>query len=142
MVFAPPSLMRALNRRYRKKDTPTDVLSFGLSPLERRRVFGTGRGMLGEIFIAPSIAKKDSRNRGIAFHQQLIPSTSRMARRTMEVKGKSRKLKQRRDAERVEALILLLVHGIVHILGYEHDGAASARRMERLEKRILRKISS
>ena len=31
----------------------------------------------------------------------------------------------------------LVVHGVLHLLGYEHDSPAAARRMEGLERRVL-----
>jgi len=34
----------------------------------------------------------------------------------------------------------LVVHGALHLRGYEHDDNASARRMERAEVRILRRL--
>lgn len=34
----------------------------------------------------------------------------------------------------------LVVHGTLHLLGYEHDQGAAARRMEALEKKILRRL--
>lgn len=36
---------------------------------------------------------------------------------------------------------ILLIHGILHLLGYDHEqGEREAQRMERLEKRLLAKI--
>lgn len=34
----------------------------------------------------------------------------------------------------------LVVHGVLHLLGHDHDRAADARTMERAEKRILRRL--
>jgi probable rRNA maturation factor len=31
----------------------------------------------------------------------------------------------------------MVVHGVLHLLGYDHDRPAAARRMETLETRIL-----
>jgi probable rRNA maturation factor len=31
----------------------------------------------------------------------------------------------------------LIVHGVLHLLGYDHERAADARRMEALERKIL-----
>lgn len=49
IVFTNAAQMRRLNRAYRKKDTPTDILSFPLSKSE------------GEIFIAPSVAQREAK---------------------------------------------------------------------------------
>ena len=34
----------------------------------------------------------------------------------------------------------LVVHGVLHLRGYEHDDKASARRMEAREMRVLRRL--
>ena len=34
----------------------------------------------------------------------------------------------------------LVVHGVLHLLGFDHDDEASARRMERLESAAMRKL--
>lgn len=34
----------------------------------------------------------------------------------------------------------LVVHGVLHLLGFEHDAPAAARRMEGLERRILARL--
>ena len=46
--------VRALNRQYRKKDTPTDVLSF---PAQER-------GFLGDVVIASGVAARQAREAG------------------------------------------------------------------------------
>lgn len=36
---------------------------------------------------------------------------------------------------------ILLIHGILHLLGYDHEqGEREARRMERLERKLLKKL--
>ena len=34
----------------------------------------------------------------------------------------------------------LVVHGVLHLLGFDHDDEASARRMERLESAAMREL--
>ncbi len=34
----------------------------------------------------------------------------------------------------------LIVHGVLHLLGHDHQNAGAARRMERMEKRALDRI--
>ena len=74
--------MRALNRRWRKKDKPTDVLSFPLAP-------PGGTGPLGDVVISLDTARRQAADGGWSL-----------------------KLELRR----------LLAHGIVHCLGYDHEG--------------------
>ena len=44
----------------------------------------------------------------------------------------------RKNPERAAPLLL---HGILHLSGYDHDKSADAERMERLERRILREMA-
>jgi probable rRNA maturation factor len=95
--------MRELNRRYRRKDQTTDVLSFAF--LEGPSFGAVQRHMLGDIVIS-------------------IPTAARQAKAADET------LQQSVDR--------LLVHGLLHLLGYDHEkGAQGARSMQRAEKRLL-----
>ena len=95
--------MRKLNAKYRKKDYPTDVLSFpieGVVPEEAR--------LLGDVIISVEKAAEQAKARGHSSEQELIT---------------------------------LLIHGVVHLLGYDHERSArDARAMGRLEKRIYRQL--
>src|ERR1043165_1969214 len=95
--------MRKLNAKYRKKDYPTDVLSFpveGIMPEETR--------LLGDVIISVDKAIEQARARGRSSEQELIT---------------------------------LLIHGVVHLLGSDHERSArDARAMGRLEKRIYRQL--
>jgi probable rRNA maturation factor len=95
------SAVRRLNRDFRGKDKPTNVLSFpsGDSPAPR----GAPK-MLGDVVIA-----------------------YRTVMREAAAQGKSAR----------DHLLHLVVHGVLHLLGYDHERSAAARRMETLETRIL-----
>ncbi|MGB9893377.1 MAG: rRNA maturation RNase YbeY, partial [Candidatus Saccharicenans sp.] len=54
-----PVAIRALNKKYRHKDQPTDVLSFSL--WEKGP---DGKFYLGDIIICPEVAKKQARKQG------------------------------------------------------------------------------
>lgn len=54
VAIVPDSRVRRLNRQYRRKDAPTDVLSF---PSEER-------GYLGDIVIAAGVARRQARDAG------------------------------------------------------------------------------
>lgn len=95
--------MRGLNARYRKKDYPTDVLSF---PVEGGAP-GVG-ALLGDVIISVEKAREQARERG------------------------------RTEAEEI---VTLLIHGIVHLLGYDHERSArDARAMKRQEDKIRRAL--
>jgi probable rRNA maturation factor len=107
IVFVSPSRMRGLNRRYRRIDRSTDVLSFPMfgSPGEfpKKEAF-----LLGDIVIDPSRAWRDAEDEGLS----------------MRVKFR-----------------WLIAHGLLHMLGYDHEGSARAeRRMRKKERELLNRL--
>lgn len=94
--------MAELNEKYRGKEGPTDVLSFGCDdpcPVE-----GDEPVTLGDVVIAPAVAIAQAEEYG----------------HTVE-----------------EELNLLLVHGILHLLGYDHEEDDAAAAMQAREREIL-----
>jgi len=95
--------IRKLNAKYRRKDYPTDVLSFPAAnglPINVQ--------LLGDVVISVEKAEEQAKQRG----------------RTVN-----------------EETATLLIHGILHLLGYDHERSAKAARvMGRLEKRIYRTL--
>jgi len=94
--------MTELNTRYRGKEGPTDVLSFGCDdpcPVESDEPV-----TLGDVVIAPEIALAQAQEYG----------------HTVE-----------------EELNLLLVHGILHLLGYDHEEDDAAAAMQQRERDLL-----
>ncbi|OQA53204.1 MAG: Endoribonuclease YbeY [candidate division WS2 bacterium ADurb.Bin280] len=59
--------MRSLNKKFMKKDYPTDVLSF---PLEK--IPGEDAQNIGTIFVCNDIIKKQSSERGISYNEELV----------------------------------------------------------------------
>ena len=101
VVFVGDARMKSLNKRWRKIDSTTDVLSF--SYLGEKN-FGVG-DPIGEIVISLSRARAQAHKFGNTF------------------------------SEEVERL---LVHGLLHILGYDHEKSKKeAAKMFRLEDGIL-----
>jgi probable rRNA maturation factor len=66
LSFVGPGRIRALNKRYLKKDRPTDVLSF---PLGEKAA--DGRYYLGDIVIAPEKARRQGRDRGHSLEREM-----------------------------------------------------------------------
>lgn len=90
--------VRALNRRYRRKDQTTDVLAFPA---------GDGAaGLLGDILIATGVAQRQAREAGHTYQTELR---------------------------------VLALHGLLHLLGYDHHRPAERQRMARAEARLRRK---
>src|SRR5437764_11406131 len=56
--------VRALNRKYRKKDKTTDVLSFATEDLSRRSAGGAEADYLGDVVIAERVATRQARDAG------------------------------------------------------------------------------
>ena len=95
--------IRALNRAYRGKDRPTDVLSFPGDPLPSTVSIVPDR-FLGEIVIARGVARRQARD---ARHSELTE------------------------------LRVLALHGLLHLLGYDHE--RDGGEMRRAERRLRRK---
>ncbi|MFZ5618742.1 MAG: rRNA maturation RNase YbeY [Pseudomonadota bacterium] len=96
LLLADDAALQDLNRRFRDKDEPTNVLSFPA---------GEGaEGFLGDIAIAFETCRREAEEQGIAFRDHAAH---------------------------------LIVHGLLHLVGWDHEADDEADRMERLETRIL-----
>ena len=103
LVLIGNSEMRKLNAKYRRKDYPTDVLSF---PMEDAGM--PAARLLGDVIISVEKAREQAKQRGRTPDQELAT---------------------------------LLIHGLVHLLGYDHERSAKdARAMKRLEDKIYRQL--
>ncbi len=97
VVLADDAFVRGLNRDYRGKDKPTNVLSFpGDIP------------HLGDIVLARETIEREAKEQGKTFRDHAAH---------------------------------LLVHGTLHLLGYDHMKAKEAEIMEALEIKILNKLA-
>jgi probable rRNA maturation factor len=104
---------RRLNARYRGKDRPTNVLSFPPPPLPARLVAAATSG-----------GGQDSRPLGdLVICAQVVRA---------EARAQSKPLKAH--------WAHLVVHGALHLIGYDHQRAAQAQRMERREIAVLRRL--
>ena len=102
---------RKLNARYRGKDYATNVLSFPASPLA-----------------APPVAASASDDAAQPLGDLVIcPPVLR-----------AEALEQRKALRAHWAH--LVVHGSLHLIGYDHERDADARRMERREIAVLRRL--
>jgi probable rRNA maturation factor len=90
--------VQALNKRDRRKDKPTNVLSYPSGE----------KSFLGDIVLARQTVWREARE------QKKTPA---------------------------DHLAHLVVHGTLHLLGWDHETSdADAERMEALERRILKKL--
>ena len=110
--------IRKLNRQYRGKDYATDVLSFPAEDF-RLKPEATDAG-----FVASAFRRKSAEPR---FYGDLVIAT-----------GAARR--QAREAGHAYAteLRVLALHGLLHLLGYDHDDRDDRGRMARAEARLRR----
>ena len=88
--------VRALNREFRGKDAPTNVLSFP--------AIENPEGFIGDVALAYETCAREADEQGkpLAHHLQH-----------------------------------LVAHGVLHLVGYDHESDAEAQAMEALEREIL-----
>lgn len=109
IVLADDNFVQTLNRNYRGKDQPTNVLSFAALDDEGPATPDTGEPIeLGDIIIAleTTLAEAEENNKQPADH-----------------------------------LSHLVVHGILHLLGYDHIEDDEAKIMEDAERTILASLN-
>lgn len=96
LLLADDGALHQLNRDFRGKDKPTDVLSFPSLPMDRP--------FLGDIAVAWGVSATDA-----------------------EIQGK----------KLADHLVHLLIHGYLHLLGFDHETDEEASEMEALEIKAL-----
>ncbi len=115
LILIGDARMAALNKAYRGIAHPTDVLAFPAEEAGQPAVQGGGRA-------APVAAGPDGGYLGD------LAISLETARRQAARRG--------HPLEREAAL--LVIHGILHLVGYDHRTPAQRRRMWRLQARLLR----
>jgi probable rRNA maturation factor len=105
IVLTDDSAIQTLNRDWRGKNAPTNVLSFpaaapGKSP--------SAPPYIGDIIIAYQTVAREAVAEGKPFNHHLAH---------------------------------LAVHGFLHLLGYDHENDRDAQKMERLERKILKRLA-
>ena len=110
--------VRTLNRMYRGIDRPTDVLSFPSASPQRTPRHESGRAQSASVSAVSSAVS--------VFLGDIVIARG-VARRQARAAG---------HAEATELKVLAL-HGLLHLLGYDHERDNGA--MARLERRLRRK---
>jgi probable rRNA maturation factor len=96
-------VIRKLNREYRGKDQPTDVLSFDIGDgLDEGEPFG-------DVVISVETAQRQAREYQAPLHTELVR---------------------------------LLVHGMLHLCGYDHLERREAARMHGLTRRLVSRLTA
>jgi probable rRNA maturation factor len=100
LIFVDERRIRELNRAFKKKDCPTDVLGFEVSPPGRT-------GTFGDIFISLDAAKSNAASFGSYFEKEII---------------------------------LYMIHGLLHLAGYDDVRPKDRMRMRSKETELLDEI--
>ncbi|NDY73856.1 rRNA maturation RNase YbeY [Desulfobacter hydrogenophilus] len=105
IVITDDAQVRDLNRTYRGKDAPTNVLSF---PMQEGEFSDITPGLLGDVVISLDTAQTEALSAGISTDERMSQ---------------------------------LLIHGILHLIGFDHElGESQAREMEEKSLELLRLI--
>ncbi len=98
LLFTGDKELRDLNKNFRNKDKPTDVLSFP-----------SDDSYLGDLAISVQTARRQAKEFEVSLQEELIR---------------------------------LIIHGILHLCGYDHVGVGKteAARMRRLERKYFKEV--
>jgi len=110
LLVTDDATVRELNKTYRGKNKTTDVLSFALE--------ADRRGNAAAGFVMPPGE--------IVYLGEVIVSYPKAAEQAVE---------RKHPVE--DELALLVVHGVLHLLGYDHDKPVREREMRSMERKVL-----
>lgn len=106
IVFASNKKIQSLNKKYRNKDKPTNVLSF--PAYDPKDIYPAGFNIpLGDIVLSLPTIKREAKEQGKTFDDHLRH---------------------------------LVIHGLLHLVGYDHENDKDAKKMETLEISILKQM--
>ncbi|MGQ9694169.1 MAG: rRNA maturation RNase YbeY [Thermodesulfobacteriota bacterium] len=99
IVIVDDEQIRHLNRQYRQRSRPTNVISFPQQSFNAHPA-----QVLGDVVISIETAQRQAQKRGVQLEEEII---------------------------------MLLIHGILHLLGYDHEGyGPEKKRMETKEQEL------
>ncbi|HTX72784.1 MAG TPA: rRNA maturation RNase YbeY [Rectinemataceae bacterium] len=108
ILLCDDAFIRGLNRQYRDRDEPTDVLSFEQGEVYRNPE-GEERYLAGDIVVSLDALSRNAQEFGLP---------------------------------RDEELRRLLVHGVLHLAGMDHEDNSPERPMLKLQEEILAAIAA
>lgn len=98
VAFVSAAEIRKINKKYRRKNKPTDVLSF------------FSDFALGDLILSPEVIRQNAKTHGVRFKDELT---------------------------------YVLLHGILHLLGYDHESSAQdAQEMFQLQDRLYNQLAT
>jgi len=127
LVLADDACLRRLNRRYRGRNRSTDVLSF---------LYGRATN-LPRPFRANGGKHRDATAATASSQEPCTGAAGPDAELYVSLARAAAQARERRHALRCE-LMLLALHGMLHLQGHDHERAIDARRMRAAETPHLR----
>ena len=106
LSFISSEEMQLLNKTYRNKDKPTNVLSF---ELPKNFPVGNEKTLIGEIALCEEIIYEESKKYKKIFENRLKH---------------------------------MIIHGLLHLIGFDHIKKEEENKMESIEKKIMKSISA
>lgn len=136
ITFAGDELIKTLNRDYRGVDTSTDVLSF---PAPQSLVFGEDN--VDIMKLNDLIKNENGKNESLVGNGD-VDDTKDLGDIYISLPYIYRSMKQESDAEKRKYLVdkrvkQLIVHGILHLVGYTHGNETDWNSMRNKESEIL-----
>ena len=114
LVITIQERVQQLNRSYLGKDEPTDVLAFSMLP----EPLATGESEASSPFVQPPDGVLHLGEVIVSYPQAVIQAEEHQHSVKREI-------------------AILIIHGVLHLLGYEHDKPEVERQMKTREKEIL-----
>ncbi len=106
LSFVSAEEMKLLNKTYRNKDKPTNVLSF---EMPENFPVGDEKTLIGEIALCEEIIYEESKKYKKIFENRLKH---------------------------------MIIHGLLHLIGFDHVNKNEGNKMESVEKKIMKSISA
>ncbi len=107
LIIVNDQYIKKLNKQYRGKDSPTDVLSFSFLESEHEDIAKEKEFAIGDIMISLDRAREQALEQGHSLEKEII---------------------------------LLTVHGLLHLMGYDHEGKEDRELMQSQEKRLMERF--
>ena len=105
ITFVTDKKIKALNKRYMRRNAPTDVISFSLKD-ER---FLQRKILIGDIYISSDMASENAKHFGSAYEEEIS---------------------------------LYVIHGLLHLIGFDDKAAEEKNKIRELERKLLKKTKS
>ena len=104
IVFVTDRQIARLNSLYRRKNRPTDVLSFSMREGKRLK---RDSSILGDVIISVDRAKAQAKSFNSSFRREMY---------------------------------LYIIHGILHLMGYDDETKSARKKMSKKENQLLDKL--